>query len=255
MPRISLLPIAVAMALAIAPAAGAQPAAASKAAVDPRAVAALQSMASYLRALKAFQVDAVTTTDDVLETGQKIQSSGGVRLVARMPDRLFADVATDRFSRRFYYDGKSLTMWARRMGFYATVAAPPTLKELDQQLSDDYGIEIPLADLFRFGDSSWQPDSLLAAIDVGPSAVGGVSCAHYAFRQADVDFEIWIQQGEYPLPRKLVITSTQDASQPQHSATYAWNLAPSFNDDTFAFKAPAGASRIVLTALTGEEGQ
>ena len=140
----------------------------------------------------------------------------------------------------------------------ASVTTPPsprraTLRELDDVLADKYGIELPLADLFRFGSPRWNAAGITVAKDIGPSEVGGTSCEHYAFRQADVDYQIWIQKGEFPLPRKVVITTTTDAAKPQYSATYRWNLAPSFNDAAFTFVAPADAKKIVLAAVSGSQ--
>ena len=86
-------------------------------------------------------------------------------------------------------------------------------------------------------------------MDLGPSAVEGTTCQHYAFRQDDIDWQIWIQKGEYPLPRKLVITTKTDEARPQHTAVYTWNLAPSFNDAAFTFDPPAGAGKVVLAEI------
>ena len=84
--------------------------------------------------------------------------------------------------------------------------------------------------------------------------VSGTTCEHYAFRQDDVDWQVWIQKGDYPLPRKLVITTTTEAGRPQHTATYTWNLAPSFNEASFTFVPPAGARKIVLSAVGEPQG-
>lgn len=238
--------LALGMALALTAASAQAQSPASVPAVDPVAVKALEGMSAYLRNLKSFQVEAVTTTDDVADNGQAIQFSGKVTLIARMPDRLFADVATDKQERRYLYDGKNFTLWARRAKLYATVPAPPTLSQLDDVLQEKYDMEIPLADLFRFGGPTWNAADIKAASVVGPSGVDGVSCMHYAFRQDDVDFQVWIQRGEHPLPRKLVIVTTSDPDRPQHSATYDWNLAPSFDDSIFTFTPPEGAGKVVL---------
>ena len=56
-------------------------------------------------------------------------------------------------------------------------------------------------------------------MDVGPSVVGGVTCEQYAFRQADIDWQIWIQLGDYPLPRRLVATTTTDEYGNRQPAT------------------------------------
>ena len=222
-------------------------------AVDPAAIKALETMSAHLRGLKSFQVESSTTTDEVLEDGLAVQYSANVNFLVQMPNRARVDVTSDRNDRRYVYDGKSFTLYARRIGYYATIPAPATLRELDDVLSDKYGIELPLADLFRFGAPRWNPDGIKVAKDLGPGAVEGTSCEHYAFRQDDVDYQIWIQKGEFPLPRKVVITTTTDAAKPQYSATYRWNLAPSYNDAAFTFVAPADATKIVLATVSGSQ--
>ena len=217
-----------------------------KAIIDPGAMAALDQMGAYLRTLKAFQIQAVTTTEEVLDDGQKVQYGGLVNFVAKFPDRLRVEVANDRQDRLYLYDGKTFTLWAKRINYYATIPAPPTIRKLADLLDDKYGIEVPLADLFLWGAPGVKPDVITAAMDVGPSSVLGVTCEQYAFRQAGLDWQIWIQKGDYPLPRKLVLTTVTDEARPQHTATYAWNLAPSINEGAFIFDPPSTAKRIVF---------
>jgi hypothetical protein len=224
------------------------------AAVDPAAISALQSMGTYLRTLKAFRVEAVTTNEDVLDDGQKIQTAGVTTILVRMPDRLRAEVVDDRHERLYLYDGKSFTLHARRSSMYATVPAPPTIGKLADQLQETYGFGVPLEDLFLWGSPGSSTAAIKSALDVGPGVVLGTTCEHYAFRQDDLDWQIWIQSGDYPLPRKLVITTKTDEARPQHSAVYSWNLAPSFNEAAFDFDAPAGASRVVLSKLPAAAG-
>ena len=242
--------LVLAFAALVAPAEAQQ----SSAAVNPAAMKALNDMASYLRSLKAFQVESATTTDEVQDDGQLIQYTAKINFVVQTPNKLLATSSSDRNERTFIYDGKTFTMFAQRAGYYATVPAPPTLRELDDALSEKYDIELPLADLFRFGSPDWKGADIKAATDIGPSEVGGITCEHYAFRQDDVDWQVWIQKGEYPLPRKLVITTTTEPGRPQHSATYTWNLAPSFNEASFTFVPPAGARKIVLAAVGEPQG-
>jgi hypothetical protein len=221
-------------------------AAADPPAIDPGTMSALQKMGVYLRSLTAYQVIASTTDEDVLEDGQKIQYSGTTTLLARKPDRLRAEVTDDRHQRLFLYDGKSFTLFAQRAGYYATVAAPPTIGQLADKLDAAYDFTVPLQDLFRWGATGWDGSAIKEAMDVGPSEVDGVTCEQYALRQEDIDWQIWVQRGDYPLPRKIVITTRTDEARPQHSAIYAWNLAPSYNESAFKFVAPADAHRVVF---------
>ncbi len=217
--------------------------------VEPEAMAALQRMGAYLRSLKAFQVEAVTSTEDVLEDGQKVQFAGVIDGLARMPDRLRILVSSDRRDRLYVYDGKEFTMLAQRVNFYATVPAPPTIGRLADELDAKYGIGLPLEDLFRWGGPQSKDDAITSAMFVGPSEIGGVTCGHYAFRQEGLDWQVWIQLGDFPLPRKMVLTTTTDEARPQYVATFTWNLAPAFNDAAFAFVPPKGAGRVVLTEV------
>jgi hypothetical protein len=247
--RMTQTALAVALAVVAGSAEAQQTTAAAKATLDSGAMSALQGMGAYLRTLKTFQVEAATTNEDVLEDGQKTQYDGTVNILATMPGRLRADVSNERNERMYLYDGKSFTLFAKRLNYYATVPAPATIWQLANKLDDDYGIGIPLADLFRWGTPGWSTEHITGATDLGPSAVQGTTCQHYAFRQDEIDWQIWIQKGDNPLPRKLVITTKTDEARPQSTAVYNWNLAPSFNDAAFTFDPPAGAGKVVLAEI------
>jgi hypothetical protein len=216
------------------------------AAIDRDAIAALDKMGAYLRTLKAFQIHSVTATDEVSDDGEKIQSDGVVDLLIQRPNRLRAEISSDAQHRMFFYDGKTFSIWARRVNYYATAPAPPTLAELSDRLYDDFGIELPLADLFYWGTDKADSRDIRSATNVGPSQVDGVSCQHYAFRQEGLDWQLWVQNGEYPLPRKLVLTTTSDEARPQYTTVMTWNLAPAFDAEAFTFVPPPEAHKIVF---------
>jgi hypothetical protein len=220
-------------------------------AIDPAAMEALNKMGAYLRTLQSFQVWADVTTDNVLDDGQTIQFSSKVDLVAARPNRMRVEVTDDDGHRFFYFDGKSFTIFGQVVNYYATVPAPPTLALLADDLNDKYGIELPLYDLFEWGTNDANIKKIKAADDIGPSAVDDVTCEQYAFRQEGVDWQIWIQLGEFPLPRKLVIRTLTDDAKPQHSEILTWNLAPSFSDNAFTFDPPPDARRITIAGGGG----
>lgn len=212
---------------------------------DPDAIKALEDMGRYLRTLNAFQIRSQTTRDEVLVDGQNIEFGGVVDMIVARPNRLRAEVTSDKQQRLYFDDGKTFSVWARRVNYYATVPAPATLRELSDTLADRYNLELPVADLFYWGDTR-NTEQIRGAIDIGPSQIDGVTCEHYAFRQDGADWQVWIQQGDYPLPRKLVITTTTDPARPKFTSLMTWNLAPSFNDAAFTFVPPKDAKRITL---------
>jgi hypothetical protein len=217
--------------------------------IDPDAMEALNKMGAYLRSLKAFQVDSEVTNDDVLEDGQIITDNKTNTLLAVKPNLLRAELKSDDKDAFLFYDGKNFTVYGKLVNYYATVPAPPTTAELVDKIYDEYGIEMPLVDLFKWGTDQSTVKRITSAMDVGPSTVQGITCEHYAFRQEGLDWQIWIQLGDYPLPLKFVIRTLTDDARPQHTSNLVWNLAPSYNEAAFTFDPPADAQRIPLKNL------
>jgi hypothetical protein len=222
---------------------------------DPDAIKALEDMGRYLRTLNAFQIRSQTTRDEVLTDGQNAESGGLVDMIVARPNRMRADVTTDKQQRMYFVDGKTFSIWAPRQNYFATLPAPGTLRELADKLADQYNLELPVADLFYWGDTR-STDQIKSAVDLGPSQIDGVTTEHYAFRQDGADWQVWIQQGDFPLPRRLVISTTTDPARPRFTSVMNWNLAPSFNDAAFEFVPPKDAKRITLTETpTGDSQQ
>jgi len=215
-------------------------------AVDPDAVEAVKKMGAYLRTLKVFQVHGDITHDDVLEDGLIVQSNSKVDMLALKPDRMRVEVVSDEKHRLYLYDGKTFTAWGKLTNYYATVPAPPTIPELFKQVQEKFDIELPLIDLFKWGTNEDDINKIKTAIDAGPTTVEGVTCEQYVFHQEGVDWQVWIQLGDYPLPRRLVITTLTDEARPQHTSNLVWNLGPSYNEAAFTFDPPTGALRIPL---------
>jgi hypothetical protein len=225
-------------------AAGAKRPAERNKAVDPEVMKALERMGVFLRGLTSLHLTAETTTDEVSDSGQKLQMSASMDLFARRPNRLRVDIVGDRMRRELYYDGKTFTQYAPDLGYYAAFEAPPTIAELLDKLEEHYGIELPLQDLFYWGTDKFDTSLVLSATDVGPSRVTGFDCEHLAFRQKDVDWQVWLAKGPQPFPLKFVVTTTTQKTQPQHVAVIRWDLSTNAPDATYQFVAPKGAHQI-----------
>ena len=208
------------------------------------ALEALNKMGSYLRSLDAFKVQAVTSRDEVLMNGQKIQFDRSVELQAKKPAGLRVDVTSPYGERSFYFDGKAFTLHTPENKFYATIPASGTNGELIETLQSKTGATMPLVDLFLWGADENAGSAIESAIIVGYGNVNGVKCEHYAFRQKEIDWQICIQQGETPLPLKLVITSKLEAEQPQYVSVMKWDTAAALDDKAFAYTPQEGDTKI-----------
>ena len=215
-------------------------------AIDPAAIQALERMGAFLREQRSFAIRSDTSTDDVLDNGQKVQFAEVVEMWVKRPNRMRVNVVSDAKRRQSFFDGKTFTLYSPRLGYYATFDAPPTLRELIDVAEQRYNLEFPLVDLFYWGTDKSGLKDIKTASSFGRSKVGDYDCDHYALQQNDVDWQIWIQRGAQPLPRKLVITSKRELGQPQFTAVLGWNLEPKLNESAFMFEPPKGARRIVF---------
>jgi len=215
--------------------------------VDDNAVDALKDMSEFLMTAKTLAITSKGTMDVVTANGQRIQLDGTTNYKVRRPGFVI-DYDSDRKSRRFMYDGKTFTVYSPKLGFYASAPAPATNREVLDTIYKKFGIALPLEDLFRWGDgeSAARIQRLQSAYEVGVATLDGVPTNHYAFREPDVDWEVWIQQGDQPFPLKLVIVDRTDPARPTFTARLTWKMNPTFAASDFTFVPDANAKRIQL---------
>lgn len=217
---------------------GAAPAAttaAAEPALDPAAMAALNRMAAYLRTLKGFSLTVHSSGEDVMESGLKIMGQQRVDYVVQQPDKIYAAVTGDKRTRTYYFDGKTFTVRSGEGSYYAQAPFAGTIAQMLKVAADQYDVELPLQDLFRWGAPNSGTEIPYAGFRVGDSKIGDWETDHYVFRQQGVDFQVWIEKGDRPLPRKLVITSLDDPAQPEYVALLFWDLDAKINPEQFTF--------------------
>jgi hypothetical protein len=223
-------------------------AAAPEPAIQPQAREALVRMEAYFKSLPGFRVHEDVTREQVINGDLKVQKTSTADILVRRPDGLRADViGDDDKSHEIFFDGTKLTVYMPTKKYYVQMDAPGTLAAALDEASR-YGVEFPTADFLRMASGEDFTKSVTAAGDVGPSRIAGADCEHYTYRTADVDYQLWIQNGETPLPRKLVITSKRQATQPEYAAVLAWDVAPAIAGAAFSFVPPTGAAKIALRA-------
>ena len=221
--------------------------------VQDSAIDAIKAMSTYLMQQQTLQIATVGSLDVVTDDGQRIQLDGTTTYKIKRPGFVI-DYVSDIKSRRFIYDGKTFTVYSPKLGYYASTPAPATNREVLDTIYNKFGIRLPLEDLFRWGEGSSADriKALKSAYEVGTATIDGVPTDHFAFREADVDWEVWIQKGNQPWPRKLVIVDRTDAAKPTFTARLNWQMNPAFTDADFAFVPDANAKRIQMATYKGE---
>ncbi|MBN8439955.1 MAG: DUF2092 domain-containing protein [Candidatus Accumulibacter sp.] len=246
---LGLLTLALAAPFAHAQSAPPVPAKSTASAIDPGSIQALKDMGAHLQTMTRFKVSTDLTGERVLADGQKLQHSATADIDVHRPNMLRAKMVSPRAVREIFYDGKLATIAIPAQKSYSTVEFTGNLGELVSKLEDRYGVEMPMADMFLWGTPAAPLDKIESAMNAGQDFIDNDLCDHYAFRQGNVDWQIWITTGDKPLPRKLVITNRSDEARPQSVQYFDWNLKPTFKDSVFNFTPPKGATAVELRSL------
>lgn len=224
---------------------------AQDAGVDPQAEKILRRMSDYLASRQQFSLSTDNTIEVVLTSGQKIQFVNPATATVSRPNKLRAHRKGDITNQEFYYDGKSLTLYNPKENLYATTAAPAALEEMIDFAREKLDIIAPGADFLYKNAAEKMLKEASAGFVVGQSVVGGVKCTHLAFRGAEFDWQVWVEDGARPLLRKYVLTSKKVAGEPQFTVLVkSWDLAPKLGGREFSFAPPKGAKKIDFLKLT-----
>ncbi len=221
--------------------------------VDPDML--VQRMASLLSSTETFTLHIEKTFDEVQSDGAKIQYAGAADIAIRRPDRFYVDYGDDFSSKEFWYDGKTFTLYDRLHNVYASAAAAPQIDSALDQLASDYDVRLPLAGLFYADTYERYVANVLTRRYLGVHDVDGIPSHHLLLRGDHVDWQIWVEDGERPLPRKIVVTYKNLEGAPQHSIVLTdWDLGAEVEDGLFVADVPDGAVKTEFMKVR-EQGQ
>lgn len=208
----------------------------------------LKGMADYVASQKTLAVTYDSDIEVITSSLQKIQftSSGQVQL--SRPDKLRATRTGGYRDVEIVFDGKLLTVNNKDGKDYAQIEVAGTAEELIDVLREKHGVVAPGADLLLTNVFNVMMTDVTEAAVIGKGVIDGVECDHLAFRNIETDWQIWIESGAKPIPRKYVITSKGVAEAPQYTLRIKdWKTDVAA--DAFAFKPDPAAKKIAINEL------
>jgi hypothetical protein len=208
----------------------------------------LKAMSDYVASQKTISVTYDSDIEVITFNLQKIQftSSGQVQL--SRPDKLRATRTGGYRDVEVVFDGKLVTVNDKDTKNYAQIEAEGTADQLIDVLREKHGVVAPGADLLLPNAFDVMMADVVDGAVIGKGVIDGVECDHLAFRNVETDWQIWIESGARPIPRKYVITSKGIGEAPQYTLRIKeWKTdVPA---DAFAFKPDQSAKKIALGDL------
>jgi hypothetical protein len=147
------------------------------------------------------------------------------------------------------FDGKTVSAVGKNINAYTQLEAAGSIDQLISKLRGMNLIVAPGADLLGSHIFDDLMMDVIVARHIGRGVIDGVECEHIAFRNLDIDWQLWVEVGDRPIPRRYVITSKGVGGAPQYTLRIKEWKSDAIGADAFAFTPPQGAKKVALDAL------
>lgn len=212
---------------------------------DAKAIEVLQAMAAYKTTLDRFVIKGVTFADARLDAGLIVANAEEINLSVSRPGSMLISSFDGVATKGLYFQGGLLTFFNSANRLYAQASIPEDFEAAMQFALDELDIEAPLMDMIykdAVAHLVASGDEVLYLTD--KARVGGSDCHHLAIRGPEADVQLWVEEGDRPLPRRIMITSKWKGGSPRFVANLNWEIDPQFEPGLFEFKAPEDATKI-----------
>jgi hypothetical protein len=207
----------------------------------------LKAMTDYTAAQKSISATFDSDIEVVTPELEKVQFTSSGKLQLTRPDKLRISRTGGYTDVQLVYDGKTVSIYGNNAKAYVQADLAGTIDQLVDLILTKSGGAMPGMDLLLSNAYDEMTSNVIHATHVGQGVIDGVECEHLAFRGVDTDWQIWIESGARPVPRKYVITSKTVAGAPQYTLRIKdWKTDVVADADAFVFKPPADATKVSL---------
>lgn len=224
--------------------------------LDLEARAILMEMAAFISRAPAFSVTLRSAYDAIQEDGQYVEFGERRHILLQRPDKLRVEtVRSDGEHNLVLFDGEKITGFKADDNIFAQVENPGTIDETLIYLVRDLQFKLPLARMLHTGFAQQLEKMITAVSYVEENVLFDVVTDHLAVRAENIDMQLWVAQGDEPLPRRIVITYMNAQGQPQFRGDFTdWSIEPKVAADSFTFTPPADAEKVPVIARVREKG-
>ncbi len=213
--------------------------------LEPAALERMKAMSDLLKGTARFSFKAATDRETPSLSGQMLDFVSVSKISVERPNRVRVDAQGDRLVASLWYDGKTVTIYSPKSSYYGQAPAPATIDETLQMLMDRFDTPLPVAGFLLKDPYAKMLEGVKTAFDAGSAQIDGVACRHLAFSEEDADWQVWIEDGAKPLPRRLAVTYKKVPGAPRVMVALSdWNLSPATPAGEFTFTPPAGATKV-----------
>ena len=203
--------------------------------IDPEAAQRLRAMSDYLAGAETLHLVAFSFFDETEDSGIQIKRFmiHDVRLAR--PDRLaFTSTFDDGTVRQGWYVDGTLTVAAPEDGRYIVIDAGDSIDATLDMVEERYGYSLPLADILYSDVYAAQEPYMLSAAYLGERMIMNTALDHVSVESIGADWQVWMDAGDTPIPRRLVMQFVETDGQPEYMLTFhRVEIDPAFEPAVF----------------------
>ncbi len=214
--------------------------------LDKDASDILTRMTDFISAAPAFTFVSDTGNEVGTTNGQLIELGSHFTVAIQRPSKAIGRIDSGNGdSSTTVLDGEAIWVYSAKENMYDTTRQPGDIDASLDFLAEQLGVPRQLRDFFSKDLTASLGSAMKSGYHVGEAMISGVLCDHLALRSETEDVQVWIAQGDEPVPRRIIIAYRQIEGQPRFWAQFTeWDFSPELSETTFTFSPPEGATRI-----------
>jgi outer membrane protein assembly factor BamB len=217
--------------------------------VDPKALDIVKQVCEAYKEAKSLHVDVAADTK-IQEGDEKREIHVAGSIDQERPNRFalrVRHVGDDKAGLDFVSDGNNLFVQALRFKQYTEAEAPKEIAELGSKLQRLGHVNTGMLFQNLLTENPYESlvDSLTAGAYVGEEKVGETKAHHVAFKQPDMNWELWVAAEGKPVVLKAGVSQGSDDVKVATVETYKnWKFGQTPSKDAFAFKPAADVKKV-----------
>jgi len=202
--------------------------------IDELAHKKLKTIANRIKNASTIKFSANVLYEEVTEEGLKLQYGSKLKAFMRRPNGIHVRKDGDHGSKEFWFDGRTVTYFNADKNVYTKIPAPKTIEKMIDHIIENHDLSIPLADLFFDDPYKELTRNMIYGLYVGLAQIDNIECHHLAFVQDDVDWQLWIENNDLHLIKKILINYKSLPGSPQYSVVFDdWKFNEEIRDAIF----------------------
>jgi hypothetical protein len=217
--------------------------------IEDKALKQLKAMSQRLASTQTIAFTAVISYESPSRIGPPLLYTTKADVLLQRPNKLRILISGDGPASEFYYDGKTMMVYAPAENMVAIADAPATIDGALKLAYDSAATYFPFSDVIAENPYKEFSDDLIRAFVIGQSTVvGNTSTDMLAIENPWVFEQIWIGTEDH-LPRMMRAVFRSDPLRLRHQIEFShWKLNGRASGDAFTSSAASKAKRVPFAA-------